>query len=425
MSRPLAWALLPILLIVLIGAAFLVSDPLRPFSAGRAAGRGAHGRAHRARRRGHRASGAGRRLGTGPDRAGAGRRRLLDLHAGPAGAAAAALDGVAAPSVPLGAGRDAPCRDAQPEPASPSSTRSTWRCRRRPAAAWGRSAWSASSSASCRWCSGCCSTRRSKAGGRTAFDFALALTVGLLLFLLVDTLQEALELAAEAAPGFHGGAMVWLVAALTAALLFAVGRRKGGRLEGVALATAIALGIGIHNFGEGLAIGSAFATGAAALGTFLVLGFTLHNITEGIGIVAPLVEKRPRLPVFVCPGRACRAAGGRGYLARELRLRAALGGVGFRGRRRRDPPGDRRGGAAPRAPQRAAGGQGSGNGTAAAAWWPGSSSCTRPRSSCSSSLYPAHRSFFGNVMRLRLAGRVEAPGPLWSARAILKYSHIG
>lgn len=138
-----------------------------------------------------------------------------------------------------------------------------------------------------------------KAGGRTAFDFALALTVGLLLFLLVDTLQEALELAGDAAPGFHGGAMVWLVAALTAALLFALGRRKGGRLEGVALATAIALGIGIHNFGEGLAIGSAFATGAAALGTFLVLGFTLHNITEGIGIVAPLVDQRPRLPTLV------------------------------------------------------------------------------------------------------------------------------
>ena len=89
--------------------------------------------------------------------------------------------------------------------------------------------------------------------------------------------------------------MVWLLAALTTALLFAFGRRKGGRLEGVGLATAIALGIGIHNFGEGLAIGSAFATGAAALGTFLVLGFTLHNITEGIGIVAPLVGQRPRL----------------------------------------------------------------------------------------------------------------------------------
>lgn len=137
-----------------------------------------------------------------------------------------------------------------------------------------------------------------RAGGRRAFDFALALTVGLLLFLLVDTLEEALELAAEAAPGFHGPAAVWLVAGLTAALLLALGRRHGRRLEGVPLAAAIALGIGLHNLGEGLAIGSAFATGAVALGTFLVLGFTLHNITEGIGIVAPLVEARPRLPVF-------------------------------------------------------------------------------------------------------------------------------
>lgn len=137
-----------------------------------------------------------------------------------------------------------------------------------------------------------------KAGGRPAFDFALALTVGLLLFLFVDTLQEALELAGEAAPGLHGSALVWLVTALTAAMLLALGRRRGGRLEGVPLATAIALGIGLHNLGEGLAIGSAFATGAAALGTFLVLAFTLHNITEGIGIVAPLVEGQPRLPVL-------------------------------------------------------------------------------------------------------------------------------
>lgn len=139
-----------------------------------------------------------------------------------------------------------------------------------------------------------------RAGGRTAFDFALALTVGLLLFLLVDTLEEALELAATAAPGLQGPALVWLVAALTAALLLVLGRRHGGRrLEGVPLATAIAFGIGLHNLGEGLAIGSAFATGAAALGTFLVLGFTLHNITEGIGIVAPLIGGRPRLPLFV------------------------------------------------------------------------------------------------------------------------------
>jgi zinc transporter ZupT len=48
-----------------------------------------------------------------------------------------------------------------------------------------------------------------------------------------------------------------------------------------------------------LAIGAAYAAGAAPLGTFLVLGFTLHNITEGIGIAAPLVEKRPPFAIFV------------------------------------------------------------------------------------------------------------------------------
>jgi zinc transporter, ZIP family len=138
-----------------------------------------------------------------------------------------------------------------------------------------------------------------RAGGRSVYTFALSLTVGLLLFLLVDTLEEALELAAEAAPGFHGGVLVWMVAALAALLLLVAGRRRGGTPQGVALATAIALGIGLHNLGEGLAIGSAFATGATALGSFLVLGFTLHNVTEGVGIVAPLIEERPRLPVFL------------------------------------------------------------------------------------------------------------------------------
>lgn len=60
----------------------------------------------------------------------------------------------------------------------------------------------------------------------------------------------------------------------------------------------IALGIGLHNLGEGLAIGAAFGLGEAALGTFLVLGFTLHNITEGIGIVAPLTRQRPPIWQF-------------------------------------------------------------------------------------------------------------------------------
>jgi zinc transporter ZupT len=54
----------------------------------------------------------------------------------------------------------------------------------------------------------------------------------------------------------------------------------------------VACGIGLHNFGEGLAIGAALALGEAALGTLLVIGFTLHNTTEGLAIVAPLAKQR-------------------------------------------------------------------------------------------------------------------------------------
>lgn len=134
-----------------------------------------------------------------------------------------------------------------------------------------------------------------RAGGTRGMSFALALTLGLLAFLLVDTLEAALELASGAAPGLHVPLLVWLVAALTCGLMLAVGRRGGRPPAGAVLAAAIALGIGLHNLGEGLAIGSAVASGAVALGTFLVIGFTLHNVTEGIGIVAPLAQERPRL----------------------------------------------------------------------------------------------------------------------------------
>jgi zinc transporter ZupT len=133
--------------------------------------------------------------------------------------------------------------------------------------------------------------------GASGMNFVLALTVGLLAFLFIDSLKEALELAGKAAPSFQGATMVLLVAAAAFLLLFVVGRRHGTP-TGLALATYIALGIGLHNLGEGLAIGAAFAAGVAGLGAFLVLGFTLHNVTEGIGIVAPLVDDRPSLPVF-------------------------------------------------------------------------------------------------------------------------------
>jgi zinc transporter ZupT len=126
----------------------------------------------------------------------------------------------------------------------------------------------------------------------------LALTVGLLVFLFVDTLLEALELAAEVPGVFQGIPLVLLGTLLSLGVLLAIGQRRGSRSP-LAIATLIALGIGLHNLGEGLAIGAAFATGAAALGSFLVIGFTLHNITEGIGIVAPLARgTRPSLTTF-------------------------------------------------------------------------------------------------------------------------------
>lgn len=144
-----------------------------------------------------------------------------------------------------------------------------------------------------------------KSGGKMAFQFAMALTIGLLAFLLVDTLEGALEVAGRAAPGLKGAILVWIVAGLTSLLLWGLAHRKGEGFTPLALATSIAFAIGVHNFGEGLAVGSAFATGAAALGGFLLLGFTVHNVTEGVGIIAPLLERRPSLAILA--GLACLA----------------------------------------------------------------------------------------------------------------------
>jgi hypothetical protein len=134
--------------------------------------------------------------------------------------------------------------------------------------------------------------------GTAGMRFLLALTVGLLAFLFVDSFEEALELAGRAAPLYQGVTLVVLTAVAAFVLLLAVSHRSENR-SGEALAWSIALGIGLHNLGEGLAIGGSFAAGAAGLGTFLVLGFTLHNITEGIGIAAPLLREKPRFALFV------------------------------------------------------------------------------------------------------------------------------
>jgi zinc transporter, ZIP family len=134
-----------------------------------------------------------------------------------------------------------------------------------------------------------------------ALRFLMALTIGLLGFLAVDAALEGLELAGEGPQAFGGAALVVFGAALAYLVLVALDahlreRRSASRAAGAGgaqLALLVAVGIGLHNLGEGLAIGSAYAVGALALGAFLVVGFAIHNTTEGLAIVAPLAQRAP------------------------------------------------------------------------------------------------------------------------------------
>jgi zinc transporter ZupT len=137
---------------------------------------------------------------------------------------------------------------------------------------------------------------------RAWMDFWISLTIGLLLFLGVDTLKESIEIIGRV-PSYLNGAM--LVALGFVVAFFAlngigraltsgsrareVGSSVDDRPEGMAFATLIAIGIGLHNLGEGLAIGAAYTLGEVALGSFLIVGFTLHNTTEGLAILSPLI----------------------------------------------------------------------------------------------------------------------------------------
>ena len=134
--------------------------------------------------------------------------------------------------------------------------------------------------------------------------FFMALTVGLLGFLAVDAYLEGTEIA-ETSTGAFGGATLLFIGAGAAYLgLVALDRvlrerstraREAGA-SAFQLSLLVAIGIGLHNLGEGLAIGSAYAIGELALGAFLVFGFALHNTTEGLAIVAPLsAHRRPSL----------------------------------------------------------------------------------------------------------------------------------
>lgn len=167
-------------------------------------------------------------------------------------------------------------------------------------------------------------------------QFLAATAIGILLFLVWDVLSGAFEpidgalgnvhnRTAGIAPVvgygalFFGGLAVglmslvyyerWMGQRATAAAArtrahgpgaMTVGELGGRRASALTanparrLALLIAVGIGLHNFGEGLAIGNAAGSGAIALATLLVIGFALHNATEGFGIVAPLSGQQVR-----------------------------------------------------------------------------------------------------------------------------------
>jgi zinc transporter ZupT len=172
------------------------------------------------------------------------------------------------------------------------------------------------------------------------YNFFLSLTAGLLVFLGIDALLESNEIAVDSlAPAFNAQILIIMVAIITLTTLLYVSQRliqraskrtktdidveykKGSSgksepdlgtrdvkssssnsaqqkllIKPIAISMMISIGIGLHNFGEGLAIGAAVLLGEVALSSFLILGFTLHNTTEGLAIVAPMAKSR-RIPV--------------------------------------------------------------------------------------------------------------------------------
>jgi ZIP family zinc transporter len=151
------------------------------------------------------------------------------------------------------------------------------------------------------------------------YNFFLSLTAGLLVFLGIDAVLESNEIVSEnVAAIFNGQVLIVMVVIVSFLVLLYTSETLTQRaakksvsanystsslsssasttsqqqelIKPLAMSLMIAIGIGLHNFGEGLAISAAVLLGKAALGTFLIVGFTLHNTTEGLAIVAPVAK---------------------------------------------------------------------------------------------------------------------------------------
>ena len=138
--------------------------------------------------------------------------------------------------------------------------------------------------------------------GKNAFNFFLAFTMGLLIFLGIDAILEASEISDNhLSTIFNGELLIATVVILSFLSLYGVGQKliKANNLstlsKGLVISLMIAIGIGLHNLGEGLAVGAAIALGEVALSTFLIIGFAIHNTTEGLAIAAPLTSSKAKI----------------------------------------------------------------------------------------------------------------------------------
>ena len=145
--------------------------------------------------------------------------------------------------------------------------------------------------------------------GKNKYNFFLAFTIGLLVFLGIDAMLEGFEVSKENfSTNFNGELLIITITLLSFLGLYYSAEKLTSRTsltassKPFAIGLMIAIGIGLHNLGEGLAIGAAIGLGQVALSTFLIVGFALHNTTEGIAIASPLAKTKSPISKIIILG---------------------------------------------------------------------------------------------------------------------------